>query len=674
MTTPRPFNSLLIANRGEIACRIIATAKRMGLRTIAVYSHADAHARHAAFADQAVLIGPAPPLESYLKIEAVIDAARASGAQAVHPGYGFLSENADFAEACVNAGLVFVGPPADAIRAMGLKGAAKALMEKAGVPVVPGYHGDDQRAKLLAREAERIGFPVLIKAVAGGGGKGMRRVDSAADFTSALASAQREAKAAFGIDRVLVERYVARPRHIEIQVFADAHGNALSLFERDCSLQRRHQKVIEEAPAPGIPEEMRAAMGEAAVKAARAVGYLGAGTVEFIADASDGLKADRYFFMEMNTRLQVEHRVTEAITGQDLVEWQLRVAAGEPLLLKADELRISGHAIEARLYAEDPANNFFPSPGTLHRLKLPQSGAGLVVDSAVREGDEVTLHYDPMIAKLVAHGSTREAAIDRLRAALQSVEVAGVRTNAAFLIAALGQSEFRTGAVDTGFIDRHLETLLGSAVPAGDILAAAALFLALGPPESIDGPWMRRDGWRLGGVPARPGAPLRLSLAGAGEPVEVLIAFRGDGITARVAGSELLLTYERDGDDGLTVTIAPPSAARRNRRFRFARVADKLFAMIDGATHELQIAPVRVGAEAVGDLARGVAAPLAGRIVSVQAKVGQSVKRGQALVVLEAMKMEHTLVAESEAVIERVDCRAGDQVKEGQVIVAFAPA
>ncbi|HEY4123810.1 MAG TPA: biotin carboxylase N-terminal domain-containing protein, partial [Rhizomicrobium sp.] len=426
------FSSVLIANRGEIACRVIRTARRMGLRTIAVYSDADAHALHVAMADEAVRIGPAPVRESYLRADVILEAARATKADAIHPGYGFLSENADFADACTKAGVIFIGPPASAIRAMGLKDRAKALMAKAGVAVVLGYIGDDQSTEHLAKESDKIGYPVLIKAVAGGGGKGMRRVDAAKEFKAALEGAQREAQSSFGDARVLIEKYVTRPRHIEMQVFADTHGNAVHLFERDCSLQRRHQKVIEEATAPGMPEAMRAAMGKAAVKAAKAVGYVGAGTIEFIADASEGLKADRFWFMEMNTRLQVEHPVTEGITGYDLVEWQLRVAAGEKLPAMQKDIHAKGHAIEARLYAEDPSKGFLPSIGTLERLRLPD-GDDIRVDTGVREGDLVSPFYDPMIAKVIAHAPSREAALAKLADALSTAQIAGVRTNNAFL-------------------------------------------------------------------------------------------------------------------------------------------------------------------------------------------------------------------------------------------------
>ena len=464
------FSSVLIANRGEIACRIARTAKRLGLRTIAVYSVADAGALHTRLCDEAYCIGNAPPRESYLSIERLIETAKQAKADCIHPGYGFLSENADFAEACEKAGIVFVGPPVEAIRTMGLKDRAKALMEKARVPVVPGYHGDRQDAKFLKEKAYELGYPVLIKPAAGGGGRGMRRVDKHADFETALEGAVRESQSSFGSSRVLVEKYIASPRHIEVQVFADKHGNAIHLGERDCSLQRRHQKVIEEAPAPGMTPDLRAQIGAAAVEAARAVGYSGAGTVEFVADGTKGLRAGAFWFIEMNTRLQVEHPVTEEVTGLDLVEWQFRVAAGEKLPLTQSEIRIGGHAVEARVYAEDPEHGFLPSTGTIVALELP---GDIRVDSGVEQGGEVTPFYDAMIAKLIAHAPTREAALDRLAGALDRTLIAGVRSNVAFLAKLCRAPEFRQGNVDTGFIDRNLEML--GAVPQQRDLAAAAL-------------------------------------------------------------------------------------------------------------------------------------------------------------------------------------------------------
>ena len=618
------LQTLLIANRGEIACRIIRTARRMGVATVAVYSDADAAAAHVAMADKAVRLGPPPARESYLRADLILAAAKETGADAIHPGYGFLSENAEFAEACAGAGVTFVGPPPGAIRAMGLKDRAKALMAKAGVAVVPGYLGDDQRPEHLAGEAVKIGFPVLIKAVAGGGGKGMRRVDAAEEFAAALESAKRESKSAFGDDRVLIEKYVSRPRHIEVQVFADNHGNAVHLFERDCSLQRRHQKVIEEAPAPGMQPAMRAAMGEAAVKAAKAVGYSGAGTVEFIADASDGLQADRFWFMEMNTRLQVEHPVTEAITGFDLVEWQLRVASGETLPAAQKDIRIDGHAVEARLYAEDPANGFLPSIGKLERLRLPDS---VRVDSGVREGDTVTPFYDPMIAKVIAHDSTREGALVKLASALAAAEIAGPRTNNAFLIRALRSRDFVAGEIDTGFIDRHLAELVPPQEPDEAILSAAARFVADDRPQTDD-PWDARDGFRLGGASRQ---KIRFVSGAASVP-----------------------------------DAAPPDIAVM--RLASGDVA----AMRGGETFVLRLFDPFEAAESTGVASDRVATPMPGKIIQILVKAGDRVKKDQPLAVLEAMKMEHTLSAPADATVEAVQVAAGDQVADGTVVVRFA--
>src|SRR5689334_4265822 len=502
------FSSVLIANRGEIACRIMRTAKRMRLRTIAVYSEADAGALHVRMADEAIAIGPAPAAQSYLAIDTLIAAAKASRAQCIHPGYGFLAENADFAQACRDAGVVFIGPPPAAIRAMGLKDRAKALMEKAGVPVVPGYHGERQEPKFLKQKAYEIGYPVLIKATAGGGGKGMRKVERHADFDEALAAAQREAQSAFGEARVLIEKYVSAPRHIELQIFADRHGNTIHLNERDCSLQRRHQKVIEEAPAPGMSEALRAQMGAAAVAAAQAVGYEGAGTVEFIADGAHGLSGDKFWFMEMNTRLQVEHPVTEAVTGLDLVEWQLRVAAGEPLPLKQNEIKLEGHAVEARLYAEDPERNFLPSTGKLVALGFSQ-GQGVRVDAGVETGDEITPFYDPLIAKVIAHGETRQHALARLAEALEGSNVVGPRSNIGFLAALCRAPAFRAGEFDTGFIDAHLAELGAAPQPLdlGAVARGAGVLLLdehkrleqARDPDAPPSPWDSDDGFQLSG-------------------------------------------------------------------------------------------------------------------------------------------------------------------------------
>jgi len=624
------ISTLLIANRGEIACRIIRTARKMGVATVAVYSDADAGSAHVAMADRAVRIGPAPARESYLLGDVILAAAKETGADAIHPGYGFLSENAEFADACAKAGVVFVGPPASAIRAMGLKDRAKALMAKAGVAVVPGYLGDDQVPDHLATEAGKIGYPILIKAVAGGGGKGMRKVEAADEFSAALESAKREAKSSFGDDRVLIEKYVTRPRHIEVQVFADGHGEAVYLFERDCSLQRRHQKVIEEAPAPGMPEKMRAAMGEAAVRAAKAVGYVGAGTVEFIADASDGLKADRFWFMEMNTRLQVEHPVTEAITGTDLVEWQLRVASGEKLPKTQKDLRIDGHAIEVRLYSEDPDNGFLPSIGTLERLRLPQN---VRVDSGVREGDAVTPFYDPMIAKVIAHDATREGAAAKLADALSHAEIAGVRTNNAFLIRALRNKAFVSGDVDTGFIERHLRDLVPHAEIGADVLQAAAQFVAHEHAQDSTDPWNARDGFRLGGASRQVveftanGKRVSPALNGAAVSGDVMRLSNGD------------IAVMRGGE---TFTLRP-------------------FDPFEAAEHS-------------GEAADRIVTPMPGKIIQVLVKAGDAVKRGQPLAMLEAMKMEHTLAAPADATVESVNVAQGDQVAAETVVVLFAKA
>ncbi len=660
------FSRLLIANRGEIACRIIATARRMGIATVAVYSDADATARHVMLADEAVRLGPAPAAQSYLRADTIIEAAQATGADAIHPGYGFLAENAAFAEAVEAAGVIFVGPPASAITAMGLKDGAKRLMEQAGVPVVPGYHGDDQNPELLAAEATRIGYPLLIKAVAGGGGKGMRRVDDPKDFQTALDGAQREAKAAFGDDRVLIEKFVTHPRHVEIQVFADAHGNAVHLFERDCSLQRRHQKVVEEAPAPGMSEAVRAAMGAAAVEAAKAIGYRGAGTVEFIADGSDGLKADGFFFMEMNTRLQVEHPVTEMITGQDLVEWQLRVAAGEPLPLDQSEIGAHGHAVEVRLYAENPARGFLPATGTLHRLRLPEADAHTRIDTGVREGDAVSIHYDPMIAKLIVWDETREGALRHLAQALDQVEIAGLATNAGFLGRIARHAAFRDGAVDTGFIERHRADL----VPAGTepdretrALAALAVLAARRPEQGAGdpfSPWGVLDGWRVG-------ARAREVLRFAGEtPFSVGVQHGDDQVTLDLDGETVAARASLSADGTLDAVLDG-----RRLRAGAARVSGHLVLFRAGAAVELALHdPLEAGFD-TGDTGAQITAPMPGKIISVHVSEGETVRKGQPLVVLEAMKMEHTLSAGRDAAIEAVGVAPGDQVDEGAVVVTL---
>ncbi len=622
------LTSLLIANRGEIARRIIRTARRMGIRTMAVYSEADAGAPHVREADEAVLIGPAAARDSYLVVDRILAAAKATGADAIHPGYGFLSENAAFAQAVMDAGLIWVGPPPSAISAMGLKDAAKARMQAAGVPVTPGYMGDDQSLERLSREAEATGYPVLIKAVAGGGGKGMRKVDAPAEFEAALASCRREALAAFGDDKVLIEKYVTRPRHIEVQVFADSHGNGVHMFERDCSLQRRHQKVIEEAPAPGMDEVTREAVCSAAVRAALAVGYVGAGTVEFIADGSEGLRPDRIWFMEMNTRLQVEHPVTEMITGLDLVEWQLRVASGEPLPLTQDQIQIKGHAIEARLYAENPATGFLPSTGTLTHFRLPHEG--LRIDSAVEEGGEVTPFYDPMIAKLIVHRPTRQAAAAALTKACRAVEVWPVKTNAAFLARCLDHPDFVQGDIDTGFIDARSSALVDLDDPSNAVLTTAASVLARAAQPVGPSPWSKLEGFRINSRPR-----FEASLNGGGKRYDLsLEGFAPSALSTRLIEDQVLV-FEEGAVHAFT--------SWRSHRGDNAQASD-------GA----------------------ILSPMPGRMVAVTVKVGQSVTRGQALVTLEAMKMEHVLTAPFDGTVEQLSVALGDQVSEGVVLVQLA--
>ncbi len=676
------LSSVLIANRGEIAVRVIKTAKRLGLRTIAVYSEADAGAMHVKLADEAYPIGPAPARDSYLVIEKIIAVARQAKAEAIHPGYGFLSERAEFAEACEAAGIVFVGPPASAIRAMGLKDGAKALMQKAGVPVVPGYHGAMQEAKFLKEKAYEIGYPVLIKAVAGGGGKGMKRVDKAVDFDDALASAQREAQGAFGDPRVLIEKYVLSPRHIEIQVFGDTKGNVVHLFERDCSLQRRHQKVIEEAPAPGMPVAMREAMGRAAVEAAKAVGYVGAGTVEFIADGSQGLQPDRFWFMEMNTRLQVEHPVTEAITGQDLVEWQLRVASGERLPLLQENLAIEGHAVEARLYAEDPEKGFLPSTGKLHALEFG-SAEGVRIDTGVEEGAEVSPYYDPMIAKVIAHGATRDEALDRLGAALAGTVVAGPRTNVTFLKALTEAEGFRAGDFDTGFIDRNVEAL-GAVPQPMDAKAAAVGVLRLiqGDLKRLnqtgidfrESPWepARADGFLLSND------PWKRKLA-----VVVDSETQFADVTWSQSGPSVVF------GTGAPVTPAAPTLHGFGPLFDFIYVGDKVsypsdsklvsagdrvFVIRNGRQTEVRaFDPLDVDLDHL-DGGGSVKAPMHGKVVQVFVEPGQQVAKGDRIAVIEAMKMEHTLVAPSDGTVTMVAVLAGEQVAEGAPVAAIEAA
>ena len=660
------FQKILIANRGEIACRVIATARRLGIATVAVYSDADAGALHVALADEAVRIGPPPARESYLNADAIVEAARRTGVQAIHPGYGFLSENPAFVEAVDAAGLTFIGPSAAAIRAMGLKDAAKRLMEEAGVPVVPGYHGDEQDPAFLAERAGEIGFPVLIKASAGGGGKGMRRVDAADGFTEALASAQGEARSSFGDDRVLVEKYVQKPRHIEVQVFGDG-ASALHLFERDCSLQRRHQKVIEEAPAPGMTPEMREAMGGAAVRAAQAIGYSGAGTVEFIVDASAGLRPDGFWFMEMNTRLQVEHPVTEAITGVDLVEWQLRVASGEPLPARQQDLAIAGHAFEARIYAEDPAAGFLPATGRLGHLAFP---ADARVDTGVRAGDAITPHYDPMIAKLIVHGPDRATALGRLRRALAGTEVAGTVTNVAFLAALAAHPSFAAGDVDTGLIDRDAARLTAAPDPTPEAWALAAiaaleLMAAPSPADASADPWATLTGWRLWGR-----ARQTARLEHAGHLAEVVVATHAPGrFEAETPAGPVALAI-RMARDGRTWRVE--TEGHRGDATAF-RQGEALTVFHAGQAHAFTVPDALALAEEAGAGGDRVAAPMTGLVKSVAAAPGARVERGAALAVMEAMKMEHTLRAPRDGTVAEVLAAPGEQVAEGAVLVTLEP-
>jgi 3-methylcrotonyl-CoA carboxylase alpha subunit len=648
------FKSVLIANRGEIACRIARTARRMGLHSVAVYSEADVNALHVRQCDEAHPIGPAPARESYLAIEKLIATAKRAGAACIHPGYGFLSENADFAEACASAGIAFIGPSARAIRTMGLKHQAKTLMEKAGVPVVPGYHGERQESKFLKQKAYEIGYPVIIKPLAGGGGKGMRRVDRHADFDAALEGAQREATASFGDGRVLVEKFVARPRHIEMQIFADGQGNVIHLGERDCSLQRRHQKVIEEAPAPGMTADLRAGMGAAAIAAAKAAGYVGAGTVEFIADATSGLKAGGFWFMEMNTRLQVEHPVTEAVTGIDLVEWQFRVAAGEKLPLTQDQVTSSGHAVEARLYAEDPEHGFLPSTGRLLGLRFPEMD-GLRIDTGVESGGDVTPFYDPMIAKLIAHGKTRAEAFDTLNAALDQTIVAGPRSNVGFLAALCRAGPVRKGDFDTGFIDANLAELC--AVPQ-ELDRAAAAFgarqllrqsAAAPVPDEVGAEWMSpwdtTDAFQISGT-----RRLALPIIANGETVVAEVAY-GPG------GAELSVDGVLPAGDA--IAVPGPDAVYVVRRGRQTKVSMRDPALVEAGEQ---------------DKSGLVRAPMHGKVLALLVEKGARVARGQRVVIIEAMKMEHTVVAPIDGTVADVLVAKDSQIAEGAKVMVITPA
>jgi len=664
--TPPAFDRVLVANRGEIACRVIRTVRRLGMSVVTVYSEADAGAMHVSLADEAWLIGGAPATESYLRGDAIIDVALRSGAQAVHPGYGFLAENPDFAEACADVGLTFIGPPATAIRAMGDKTAAKALMERAGIPVVPGYHGDAQSLETLREAAIGIGTPLLIKASAGGGGKGMRVVEHLDEFEAALTSARREAAAAFGDDRVLLERYLERPRHVEIQVFADTHGNVVHLFERDCSIQRRHQKIVEEAPAPGMTPELRRRMGAAAVEAARAVGYVGAGTVEFllVGDSS-------FYFMEMNTRLQVEHPVTEFITGLDLVEWQLRVAAGRPLPRRQQELTMRGHAVEVRVYAEQPARGFLPSTGTIEHLRTPEEGPHVRVDTGVRQGDAVTVHYDPLIAKLVVWDDDRPAALRRLRTALAGFEMVGPATNLSMLAAVAAHPAYARADLDTGFVERHKDDLLATPPHAEDALALASLGVLLERRRGAEAaalasedpwsPWWRNEGWR-------PNSPPQVVLTlGPKDKPSTILAYPGSGgYRLALPSGTVTAAGELDGSGALTATIGG-----RRRRVTLVRRGCALTLVDAGLLTELALEDHE--AFAVGQEVPGgrLTAPMPGRVLAVMVEAGTAVRRGEPLLTLEAMKMEHTITAPADGTVLNVRFRVDDAVTEGQELIVF---
>ena len=661
------FTKILIANRGEIACRVIKTARRMGIRTVAVYSEADAGARHVRLADEAVCIGAPPPRESYLVIDKIIGAALATGAQAIHPGYGFLSENEEFAEACAKNGIAFVGPPVSAIRAMGLKSESKKLMEKAGVPLTPGYHGDNQDPAYLKQQADAIGYPVLIKASAGGGGKGMRAVLKTEEFADALASCQREAKSSFGDEHVLIEKYLQRPRHIEIQVFGDSHGNCVYLFERDCSVQRRHQKVVEEAPAPGMTPERRAAMGKAAVDAAKAVAYVGAGTVEFIVN-QDGT----FYFMEMNTRLQVEHPVTEMITGLDLVEWQLKVAAGETLPLAQEQLRIHGHALEARIYAEDPDKGFLPSIGRLIHLAPPTENINVRVDTGVEQDDEISPHYDPMIAKLIVWDETRERALARMLQALADYRVVGVSNNIGFLSRLVACPAFAQADLDTGLIERERGFLFpeGAEPPAEAWLVAALAELIqdqqYAAAEAVAGndphsPWHARDGWRVNSVTRR---EIRLR---AGEVEKAVnAAYTGSGIQLEFDGQAVSATGRFIDGGQLRVDLG-------GRRISATVVAakEKRHVFIDGVCHVFAAIDPLFHAGSGGGAEGGLTAPMPGKVIALIAAVGAKLEKGAPLLILEAMKMEHTIAAPSAGVVKAFRFNVGEQVSDGAELVEF---
>jgi len=701
------FKKILIANRGEIACRVAATAKRMGIQTVAVYSDADAHAKHVAACDEAIHVGGSAPKDSYLRWQAIIEAAKATGAQAIHPGYGFLSENEAFAEACAQAGLVFIGPPASAIQAMGLKAESKQLMEKAGVPLVPGYHGADQNPELLKREADRIGYPVLIKASAGGGGKGMRAVEKSEDFLEALASCQREAQNSFGDQAVLIEKYVQRPRHIEIQVFGDTQGNCVYLMERDCSVQRRHQKVLEEAPAPGLSDALRQQMGEAAVAAARAVNYVGAGTVEFIVEQRDNKATGQvdmhFFFMEMNTRLQVEHPVTEAVTGLDLVEWQLRVASGEPLPLRQDQIKLTGHAIEARICAENPDNHFLPATGHLQVYKKPAHTAferGVVrFDDGVRQGDTISPYYDSMVAKLIVHGDTREQALALLDQALAQTQVVGLSTNVQFLRHVVHSASFAKAHLDTALIPREADVLFHQEKVGLNVAAAAVVAYTLHQENTKQGndPFSKSDGWQSHAETTR-----RFPLEFAGEMHTAWLHHGHDGAMkltwGDAAGPAAMGPQDEFGFAMATPVAASTAIADQSLAIghqssqalnvawqgqrvtsevvmqdgKFGHPADLAHVFTQAGATRIRVIQPLAHAEGAQDEKGGLTAPMPGKVVSFAVKVGDKVKAGQTLAVMEAMKMEHTIAAPKEGEVTELLYAPGDQIAEGAELLKLA--
>ena len=657
------FSKILIANRGEIACRVIQTARAMEIECVAIYSDADTNARHVRIADESVHIGPSAASESYLDGDKIIKAAINSNAEAIHPGYGFLSENPDFVDAVEKAGLIFIGPSSSAIRAMGLKDAAKKLMEDASVPVVPGYHGDMQDPGFLAAKANEIGYPVLIKARAGGGGKGMRKVESAKEFSAALEGARREGEASFGDGHVLIEKYVSSPRHIEIQVFGDNHGNVVHLFERDCSLQRRHQKVIEEAPAPGMTEEMRSAMGEAAVKAAKAIDYSGAGTIEFIVDGSDGLRPDAFWFMEMNTRLQVEHPVTEATTGVDLVEWQLRIANDEYLPKFQDELSIDGHSFEARLYAEDVPKGFLPATGKLEYLEFSENAR---IDTGVDEGDQITPFYDPMIAKVVVHGKTRLEALEELNTVLGETQIAGTVTNQAFLKKLTVNASFKDGSVDTGLIERHIDELSAEPETSDEIVALAAKHV-LGFPETPDVSGSNTVGFHVDPFDALAGFSIWKS------PQWTQRLRLGDNVfevRIRRHGKIWQCSVKRNNQE-FGKWFTDPECRPQGSALEVFAFSDRVVVFANHHTFEFVVPDPLSGSGEGDDGSNVIIAPMPGLVKQIHVKAGEKVESGQALMVLEAMKMEHTLSAPRDAVMSSVNVTAGSQVEDGDILAAL---